>query len=379
MDRRDHLLRLVQDLLAAPGATQGFVDFLRHLCEALDASAANFIGHDFAAGQAGVAVAARTDPDALVVYQQHWHLEDPWAHNEAVVRLRVGDVVVGDQLIDRRRFDRTAFFNDFGHRYGIAQCLAGMIDIDRQGLTCISLNAGEERHRFSSEDAAFLSTLMPHLRLAVDLHRRLRGAELLVTSLSAVLDRFPHAVILISASGRVVAMNDRAGKVLERRDGLSLDRGQLRAANPEVTGRLSQLLARAGAAGSGQSLQTGGEIVLPRPSGGRALLGLVSPLPRVRDHFERQPAVCVLFLTDPEERLAVPSSIVQRLFDLTPAESVLAKHLIEGKSLEECASSLGLSVQTVRSRLKAIFQKTGTHRQAELVALMLKTLLPSFE
>jgi DNA-binding CsgD family transcriptional regulator len=58
--------------------------------------------------------------------------------------------------------------------------------------------------------------------------------------------------------------------------------------------------------------------------------------------------------------------------NLTPAEMRLVRKLIDGKSLRSAAEALGITYETARSRLKSIFQKTRTHRQAELVALLLR-------
>ncbi len=41
-----------------------------------------------------------------------------------------------------------------------------------------------------------------------------------------------------------------------------------------------------------------------------------------------------------------------------------------GTSLEEAANELGIARATARTQLKAVFTKTGVHRQGELVALL---------
>src|SRR5262245_35879201 len=61
-------------------------------------------------------------------------------------------------------------------------------------------------------------------------------------------------------------------------------------------------------------------------------------------------------------------------FDLTPAEARLVVRLITGESLRPCANTLGIKYETVRTHLKSVFQKTGTHRQAELVTVVLRAL-----
>lgn len=55
-------------------------------------------------------------------------------------------------------------------------------------------------------------------------------------------------------------------------------------------------------------------------------------------------------------------------FMLTPAEVQVALGIAEGKSLAAIAKMRGVAISTVRGQLKSVFVKTGTHRQAELVA-----------
>jgi len=64
-------------------------------------------------------------------------------------------------------------------------------------------------------------------------------------------------------------------------------------------------------------------------------------------------------------------------FNLTPVEARVVCQLARGLSVQDAAHSLQLKVQTVRTYLKQIFQKTGTHRQVELMQLMQNGMLPS--
>lgn len=57
---------------------------------------------------------------------------------------------------------------------------------------------------------------------------------------------------------------------------------------------------------------------------------------------------------------------------LSPQETRIALHLIDGGSVATCAQTLGVAESTVRTHLKSIFTKTGVRRQAEL-----RTLLPN--
>jgi DNA-binding CsgD family transcriptional regulator len=67
---------------------------------------------------------------------------------------------------------------------------------------------------------------------------------------------------------------------------------------------------------------------------------------------------------------APPVELVQSLFDLTPAEARVARGLAAGKTLENIASDASVSLNTVRTHLHHVMEKTGCNRQAEVVALL---------
>jgi DNA-binding CsgD family transcriptional regulator len=46
--------------------------------------------------------------------------------------------------------------------------------------------------------------------------------------------------------------------------------------------------------------------------------------------------------------------------------------LVDGKTLRHASEALDVGYSTVRSQLLSIFEKTGTSRQAELVAMLLR-------
>lgn len=64
------------------------------------------------------------------------------------------------------------------------------------------------------------------------------------------------------------------------------------------------------------------------------------------------------------------AQLLTKLFGLTPAESRLAAELSDGSTLIQAARALNISWETARTQLKAVFAKTNTHRQSELVALL---------
>lgn len=72
----------------------------------------------------------------------------------------------------------------------------------------------------------------------------------------------------------------------------------------------------------------------------------------------------LLAAPEPDQALA---QMLREGFGLTAAEARLALILAEGPTLAEAAERLGVSVNTVRNQLRAVFDKLGLNRQSELV------------
>jgi DNA-binding CsgD family transcriptional regulator len=112
-------------------------------------------------------------------------------------------------------------------------------------------------------------------------------------------------------------------------------------------------------------------IALPRPSGLRPwLLDGIACTDAVRSLHSH--AAALVLVTDLERPLHPSAEVLRQLFGLTPTESKLACALLAGESLQKVSQRLAISEGHARQRLKAIFAKTGTSRQAELTALLAK-------
>jgi DNA-binding CsgD family transcriptional regulator len=67
-----------------------------------------------------------------------------------------------------------------------------------------------------------------------------------------------------------------------------------------------------------------------------------------------------------------PAAILAKTFRLTPSEAKLACIIARGAPPDIAARELKISRETARHQLKSVFAKTDTHRQSELVALLLQ-------
>nr|WP_242521577.1 helix-turn-helix transcriptional regulator [Motiliproteus sp. SC1-56] len=83
-----------------------------------------------------------------------------------------------------------------------------------------------------------------------------------------------------------------------------------------------------------------------------------------------------LFVINPDRSEVADLLGLSKIFELTEAETDIARSLVEGLALNEIAEVRHSSVSTVRTQLKSVFAKTGTRSQAGLVRLALKANPP---
>jgi DNA-binding CsgD family transcriptional regulator len=90
------------------------------------------------------------------------------------------------------------------------------------------------------------------------------------------------------------------------------------------------------------------------------------------EHPPAQAVRVLLTLNALGPRPGPSAAIIAKTFRLTPAEAKLACIIARGAPPEIAARELKISRETARNQLKSVFAKTDTHRQSELVALLLQ-------
>jgi DNA-binding CsgD family transcriptional regulator len=188
-------------------------------------------------------------------------------------------------------------------------------------------------------------------------HGTVEGDDPFVGGALRALELVGRGAALFDPDGRLIAANETAqsyfGPVLSRKRAISaLQRGSKEA--------LYGLLQRSAVSGNDLS----GPILL-RTSEGRAFVVYALHSPWADDQV-------LLILIDAVERREPSPALLKQLFGLTPAEARLAIEVVRGHGLKGIASALQVSEGTVRTQLKAILAKTNTHRQADLVGLLVR-------
>jgi DNA-binding CsgD family transcriptional regulator len=183
---------------------------------------------------------------------------------------------------------------------------------------------------------------------------------------TAVINGLDIGVFLVDAALHLRLASKAATEMLRAADGLLIAQDRLACADRVTHRRLRQLVAMA-ADPDGPV----GSLAVPRASGARPYLLTVMPL-----HDERAwlgtPRACALVLAiDPARCRPASAAYLRERYSLTDGEARTALALLEAERLRDVAERLGVSLPTVRTTLQRVFNKTDTHRQPELVWLLL--------
>lgn len=290
----------------------------------------------------------------------------------------VGEPMRQSSMISDAAFMRSDIYNEtirpVGGFYAIVAPLLQIPGRRAYFSVCRSRGAAD----FSDDDLAAARLIVPHVVTALKVQGRLETAELPLRGFLDVLTQLSIGVILVDEVLRPVFVNSCAEAIAAHRDGLLLSRqavaASLHADNEKLRGVMIGALAW-------HSRRRKADLVA---------WTIDAP---VRCHlsrrFPRPPlAVCVvplfptdfagdaralLFVMEPDRPPAIGSTVLAEMFQLTRREAALATLLTRGIGLSEAAARLQIGVGTARGYLKQVLAKTGTHRQAELVALLLRT------
>ncbi|MET4701591.1 DNA-binding CsgD family transcriptional regulator/PAS domain-containing protein [Constrictibacter sp. MBR-5] len=198
------------------------------------------------------------------------------------------------------------------------------------------------------------------LRMAARLETLTAGRALVCDA----LDHLPYGVAFAEPDGRLVQCNARAEALLRRGDPLTLRNGRLAAASAREADRLAHFLgAAADPAGTAPPAR-----IAVRGREGRPLVLSAARIAARRNRLPTQRPVLMLTIAEADRAAAASPALYRDLYGFTPVESRLAAALLPGTGLKRAAEAAGITYETARWYLKAMFQKTGTTRQSELVA-----------
>jgi DNA-binding CsgD family transcriptional regulator len=344
---------------------------LAEVSDFLRGGVAALLYHDVRSHHGGLNHSVRLAPEAIDVYQKHFHALDPWGEGTARLGLgKTGAVLNGDQLIALSDLRRTEYYADYANQHDLVRILAGVVIADGPVLSVISILRAEKAKPFGTDEQLRLGTLMPHLKRVLEVRRRVDGLQLLQSASGHALDQLPTGVVLVDAAARVLFANVAAQRTFMSRVGLRIEGGRLAALLPRETNALRALVDSAARTAHGDGLHSGGVMTVSRPDSERPLSVLVTPVAGNSTSDNLGHAAAAVLISNPDQPNWPDPAVLRAVFRLTDAECRLAIAICSGVSLAEAADLQGVTKGTAKTYLKHVFAKTGTSRQSELVAII---------
>ena len=299
------------------------------------------------------------DPEVQARYLRDFASLDPAP--AAMARISLGEVASTDALFAATVDLYRPFLDGFYHPLGLAGALGGPV-VDRQGrIGLIAVHRGPGRPPFDEADCAAMKRLMPHVMRMLELRHTFFDMGSRLDLAGRALDPIAQAVMTFGKDGRLVHANRSARQVLARGDGLGLDRsGRLTAADRAGDALLAEAFGRSAA-------PTPSILRIPRSDGAAPYLVRVW-----RQDGSGAPggaATTVLYISDPARRDPASPADLSQTLGLTASGAKLLAALMAGRSLADYAKEAPLSLNTVKSHLRMVFEATGTRRQADLLRL----------
>jgi len=286
---------------------------------------------------------------------------------DAVEKGPIGALRTGTELIAPR--PNSEFHADWIHPNEVEDGLFVRLTSGPRPV-CFIVAAPRRTESFDTSDRVkLMGGLVPHLQQALRTQDKLAALAHSTIELAGALDVVRRAVVVVVREHLVINLNSAAERIFRDEDGLCMRSRRIAATSSHAERELHHAIQNA-VTDEHSTIRKGRSLTCARPSGKRPYVIHVLPSRR-RDADEplRQPMAVVLII-DPEDESEPPAALVRRLYGLTESEAEVALRMMHGADLKQIAEELSVSLTTVRTHLQHVFDKTDTHRQAELVRLL---------
>jgi len=291
------------------------------------------------------------DPETQRLYRDYYWALDP---SHRVTR----DAPAGQWLDMPALFDpvltpEPEYVNDYAIPRGIRWVAGGKVQADASSCTILGLQRPADHKPFDGTAQHVFERLAPHIGRASALSADLRRAELAKGLSLAALDAIEWPVYAVSATSKLLLANRPGERQLALAAPFIIRAGRLECPDRDGAEMLSQALRLAGTRrGSAFRLSTKGSTWLVRVLPVSAYAG------------------AALVYAAPADPAPVAADMLRQLLNFSKAEAEIAFMLAEGYSIKEIAFARHVSVNTVRTQVREIYQKAGVRRQTELAKIL---------
>lgn len=350
----DEFIDLIYASLLGETSWQHFLD---RLAASLPGGKSILFFHDAARSNGGLGLFSGLEPDIVSEYNLHYASKNPWMPKAAV--RKVGRGVTADEMLPHHDLERTEFYNDFLLRIGCTSAV-GVTIMREEGVSfLLSTMTSQSDANENLPAAARLSRLAPHLARAFRHYRQHQSRKDIIDIGGSLFDAIDVGLIIAGEGSVVKSVSRHAETMLEKGDAVRVSPlGRLRFCC-ERAELVFRCMLRRDYAGD----------KVARFLVDRMRLTLIRIEKDSHSLYFEGPTVVVLMEPLGGTGRSVSIEDFARTHMLTGAERRALAGILSGKTVDEIAAAAGLSRETIRTQMKAVYTKTGVRTQIELVRL----------
>jgi len=300
------------------------------------------------------------------LYDQHYLALDPTL---AHIVQHPGTAFACNEYMSDASVASSQFHSEFLIPNGLRYVLSGVVSKQGSMISLFGFQRLISQTPFSRADTGIVQRLIPHFAAAdrvVAKISKISDAKQLAMSM---LDRLDYGIVFVSQSGQIRLTNQHAESLLEQGSLVRSHFGRIQLTAPHDAAALDQLIR---ATGSGDAKQARvAALETAAPGGAMRTRIIVLPINRQeRTHLEDDEARAALVISHLDQERAIAPQLLGDTYKLTRAETRVAIGLASGKTQDDLADSLCVSLATIKTHTQHIYQKIGVSRQVDLVRLV---------
>lgn len=289
--------------------------------------------------------------------------------------LNIDESMTQMQCIEEEEFQKLPIYHEYIKPQGLRDFCHTTIAKRPTIFAATGAATWADGRLFDSDDRHQFCLLSPHIRRSLLISGMLDEGRLQLALYRQVLDHLTIPIFILEQSSRVVYANAQADDLLSKGRFFQSVQGSLTLAARQMALGFEQALDRA-CSGSDQDIGLRGNGIPLQDASGAPAVCYVLPL----GHSERRralgPGLAAVFVSTNAQGIPPAVEVLSALTGLTSREARVALMIADGRAPSDTAAELGISLNTVRTHIAKVFEKTGVNSQLGLAKFVSGLSLP---
>lgn len=310
------------------------------------------------------------EEEDLDAYSSYFVSKDPWL--PALDTLGKNKFYSSVEAYAQKDYLNSEMYCDWGKRVHMEYATGCYLFRGESIGLRMSFQRSKREGAYTKDEIDFLNRLVPHLQKSISIQNRFNDLDVTRASTEALLDKLSYACAVVDEKMSLHYFNEEFVNLTSRYQKLvEVQNNKLVLSSSHLHDKLRKIVAECLFSVSlnndlsmkpctSSFIGQGLEIDVSPFSSSSTVLGVVH-----RRMFA--------LITIKDQALGAELSLgfLRSAYGLTHKESLIAHLLSQGKSLNEIKVIEGISLNTVKTHMKRIFEKTETNSQNQLISLLL--------